>query len=95
VSKWTKGAGNDYTNHQDQKTTDLYLAMLNEPDPEKQYDRMREYEGRVLKDQAHFIPGFWWYRIVPHRTYLKGWKIGPSHYLNQQLQNVWIDPKLK
>jgi peptide/nickel transport system substrate-binding protein len=95
VSKWTKGAGNDYTNHQDQKTTDLYLAMLNEPDPEKQYVKMREYEGRVLKDQAHFIPGFWWYRIVPHRTYLKGWKIGPSHYLNQQLQNVWIDPKLK
>ena len=95
VSKWTMGAGNDYTNHQDKKTNELYLAMLNEPDPEKQYDRMREYEGRVLKDQAHYIPGFWWYRIVPHRTYVKGWKIGPSHYVNQQLQNVWIDPKLK
>ncbi len=95
VSKWTMGAGNDYTNHQDKKTNELYLAMLNETDPEKQYDRMREFEGRVLKDQAHFIPGFWWYRIVPHRTYVKGWKIGPSHYVNQQLQNVWIDPKLK
>ncbi|MGH6619285.1 MAG: ABC transporter substrate-binding protein [Alphaproteobacteria bacterium] len=95
VSKWTMGAGNDYTNHQDQKTTDLYLDMLNEPDEEKQYDKMRAYEGRVLKDQAHYIPGLWWYRIVPHRTYLKGWKIGPSHYINQQLQNVWIDPKLR
>jgi peptide/nickel transport system substrate-binding protein len=95
VSKWTKGAGNDYTNHQDDKTTDLYLAMLNEPDPEKQYARMRDFEGHVLKTQAHFVPGFWWYRIIPHRTYVKGWKIGPSHYVNQGLENVWIDPKLR
>jgi len=95
VSKWTKGAGNDYTNHQDDKTTELYLAMLNEPDAEKQYARMRDFEGHVLKTQAHFVPGFWWYRIIPHRTYVKGWKIGPSHYVNQGLENVWIDPKLR
>jgi len=95
VSKWTKGAGNDYTNHQDDKTTELYLAMLNEPDEKKQYDKMREYEGHVLKTQAHFIPGYWWYRIMPHRTYVKGWKIGPSHYINQGLENIWIDPKLR
>jgi len=22
---------------------------------------------------------------------VKGWKIGPSHYLNQDLANVWLD----
>jgi peptide/nickel transport system substrate-binding protein len=32
---------------------------------------------------------------VPLRSYVKGWKIGPSHYLNQALDTVWIDPKLK
>jgi peptide/nickel transport system substrate-binding protein len=95
VSKWIKGAGNNYSNHEDEKTTDLYLAMLNEPDEKKQFDKMRAYEGHVLKTQAHFIPGFWWYRIIPHRTYVKGWKIGPSHYINQGLENVWIDPKLR
>jgi peptide/nickel transport system substrate-binding protein len=94
VSKWIKGAGNDYTNHQDDKTTELYLAMLNEPDVKKQAEKMRAYEGRVLKDQAHYIPGFWWYKITPHRTYMKGWNVAPSHYLNQQLDTVWIDPKL-
>jgi peptide/nickel transport system substrate-binding protein len=95
VSKWIKGAGNNYSNHEDEKTTDLYLAMLNEPDEKKQFDKMRAYEGHVLKTQAHFIPGFCWYRIIPHRTYVKGWKIGPSHYINQGLENVWIDPKLR
>jgi peptide/nickel transport system substrate-binding protein len=95
VSKWIKGAGNNYSNHEDQKTTDLYLDMLNEPDEKKQFDKMRAYEGHILKEQAHFIPGLWWYRIMPHRTYFKGWKISPSHYLNQQLDSVWIDPKLR
>jgi peptide/nickel transport system substrate-binding protein len=95
VSKWIKGAGNEYTNHQDDKVTELYLDMLNEPDEKKQYNKMRVFETYLLGEQAHYIPGLWWYRIVPHRTYLKGWKISPSHYLNQTLENVWIDPKLR
>lgn len=56
---------------------------------------MRAYETHVIKSQAHYIPGFWWCRIIPHRTYLKGWSITPSHYLNQSLDQVWIDLKLR
>ena len=33
VSKWIVGAGNNYVNNKDPKTTQLYLAMLTEPDP--------------------------------------------------------------
>jgi peptide/nickel transport system substrate-binding protein len=95
VSKWIVGAGNNYTNNTDPKTTELYLAMLNQSDPKKQYAAMRAYEDNVLKDDAIFVPGFWWYRIIPERTYVKGWKIGPSHYINQGLENIWIDPKLR
>jgi peptide/nickel transport system substrate-binding protein len=95
VSKWIPGAGNNYTNNKDPKTTELYLAMLNEADPKKQYQAMRAYEDHLLKDEAIFVPGFWWYKINPHRTYVKGWKIAPSHYLNQALDQVWIDPKLR
>jgi peptide/nickel transport system substrate-binding protein len=28
---------------------------------------------------------------VPHRSYVKGWKIGPSHYVNQDLATIWLD----
>ena len=52
---------------------------------------MREFEKYVLDDQAHAVFLLWWYRIVPHRSYVKGWKIGPSHYLNQDLEMVWLD----
>ena len=40
---------------------------------------------------THEIMTLWWYRIVPHRSYVKGWKIGPSHFLNQDLATVWLD----
>ncbi|MGD8810877.1 MAG: ABC transporter substrate-binding protein, partial [Gammaproteobacteria bacterium] len=95
VSKWIVGAGNNYTNNTDETSTKLYLDMLNEADEKKQYDKMRKYEDWVLKDEAIFVPAFWWYKINPHRTYVKGWKIAPSHYLNQGLENIWIDPKLR
>jgi peptide/nickel transport system substrate-binding protein len=28
---------------------------------------------------------------VPYRSYVKGWKISPSHFLNQDLSTVWLD----
>jgi peptide/nickel transport system substrate-binding protein len=45
----------------------------------------------VLDEQAHTFPSLWWYRIIPHRSVVRGWKIGPSHYLNQDLANVWLE----
>ena len=52
---------------------------------------LREFEKHVLDDQAHAIYLLWWQRIVPYRSYVKGWKIGPSHYVNQDLGTVWLD----
>ena len=52
---------------------------------------MRAYETRVLDEQVHSFITLWWYRIIPHRSYMKGWKINPSHYLNQDLSAVWLD----
>jgi len=52
---------------------------------------MREFETYVLDTQAHMIMTPWWYRVIPMRSYVKGWKISPSHYINQDLANVWLD----
>src|SRR5712692_2874344 len=81
----------NYGNYDDQREIDLYQKMLHEPDPTKQRALMRDFEKYVLDDQAHEIFLLWWYRIVPHRSYVKGWKISPSHYLNQDLGTVWLD----
>jgi peptide/nickel transport system substrate-binding protein len=65
--------------------------MLHEPEITKQRALMREFEKQVVDTEPHEIPMLWWYRIIPYRSYVKGWKISPSHYLNQDLSTIWLD----
>jgi peptide/nickel transport system substrate-binding protein len=81
----------NYGGYEDQAEIDLYEKMLHEPDPAKQRALMREFEKYVVDIQAHELPLTFWYRIVPHRSYVKGWKISPSHFLNQDLATIWLD----
>src|SRR5215467_8436506 len=81
----------NYGYYEDPQEVDLYNKMLRATDFPKQRALMREFEEYVLDDQAHEIWVLWWYRIIPHRSYVKGWKISPSHYINQDLATVWLD----
>lgn len=84
-------AGDQYGRFKDPQLAALHKEMTESSDTKKQRDLMRQYEKRVLDEQAHNFISLWWYRIIPHRSYLKGWKIGPSHYYPNQLDNVWLD----
>src|SRR6266581_412430 len=64
-----------YGNFDDPAAIDLYQKMLHETDPARQRVLMRTFEKHVLDDQVHNITTLWWYRIVPHRSYVKGWNI--------------------
>jgi peptide/nickel transport system substrate-binding protein len=76
--------------YKDRVLDELFDAMNRAQDPAEQRRIMRKFEKRALDEQAHQFIILWWYRIVPHRSYVKGWRIGPSHYLNQDLGNVWL-----
>ena len=81
----------NYGNYDDQKEIDLYQTMLHETDAAKQRALMHEFEKYVIDAEAHEFPTLWWYRIIPYRSYVKGWKISPSHYLNQDLATIWLE----
>ena len=66
-------------------------TMLRELDKTKQKALLRQFEKYVLDEQAHGLFLAWWYRVVPYHSYVKGWKINPSHYVNQDLSVVWLD----
>ena len=70
---------------------DLSDKIARSPSLVKQRSLIRQYEKRALSDKTHIAITLWWYKINPHRSYVKGWKVAPSHYLNQQLDNVWLD----
>src|SRR5258706_10635536 len=77
--------------YEDPGEIDLYEKMVAETDPAAQRALMRQFEKDTLDDKAHAIFLLWWYRSVLYRSYVKGWKINPSHYVNQDLATVWLD----
>ncbi|MFT5448043.1 MAG: peptide/nickel transport system substrate-binding protein [Gammaproteobacteria bacterium] len=90
IGKYLCGASSNYNNCSNPKLNDLFQTMNREGDIVKQKTLMNAFESEIY-DNAHVGNGLWWYKINPHRSYVKGWKIAPSHYLNQQLDNVWLD----
>jgi peptide/nickel transport system substrate-binding protein len=84
-------SSSNYGQFDDPVEIDIYNKLLRELDKSKQRALLRQFETRVLDEEAHQIFLLWWQRIVPHRSYVKGWKIGPSHYVNQDLATIWLD----
>jgi len=80
----------NYGYFSDPEMVDIYNRMLKETDPAKARSLMRQFDTRI-NDEAHQLMVTYWYRIVPMRSYVQGWKISPSHYLNQDLANVWLE----
>jgi peptide/nickel transport system substrate-binding protein len=84
-------SSSNYGNYEDPEAIEIYDRMVRETDFAKQRALMRQFEKLVLDTQAHEIFLLWRYRIVPYRSYVKGFKISPSHYVNQDLATIWLD----
>ena len=81
----------NYAHYEDAKAVELHEQLLHETDPAKQKAAMTRFEKYMLDEQAHMLWGLWWHRIVPYRAYLKGFKIAPTHFINQDLARLWLD----
>jgi peptide/nickel transport system substrate-binding protein len=82
----------NYGYYEDPKELELHEAMLHESDPKKQHELMYEFVKQVMDKEVHIAFLLWWNRLVPLRSYVHGWKISPSHYLNQDLGTIWLSP---
>jgi peptide/nickel transport system substrate-binding protein len=80
----------NYARYKDNVLDELYERQSRETDPKARLKLLRQFEKRVLDDKLYQFDLLWWQRIVPHLSKLKGWKITPSHYVNQDLRDVWL-----
>jgi peptide/nickel transport system substrate-binding protein len=80
----------NYGRYADPVLDDLYVQQSRAVNPEQRRRYIRAFEKRVLDEEAHYITTLQWYRIVPHSSRVHGWTITPSHYLNNQLDTVWL-----
>jgi peptide/nickel transport system substrate-binding protein len=80
----------NYGRYSDPVLDDLYVRQSRMVDPEQRRRYIRAFERRLLDDEAHYIFTMQWHRIVPHSPRVRGWTMTPSHYLNNQLDIVWL-----
>src|SRR5262245_33921450 len=81
---------NNYSHYQDPVIDDLFLKQSRAMDPEERKRLLRALERRLLDEEVHYFYTLQWHRIVPHSAKVRGWTITPAHYLNQQLDTVWL-----
>ncbi|MSO94071.1 MAG: ABC transporter substrate-binding protein [Rhodospirillales bacterium] len=80
----------NYGRYSDRTLDHLYEMQARTTDPEQRKTFVREFEFRALSE-AYTVPTIWYNRIIVHAAQMKGWKITPSHYINQDLADVWLD----
>jgi ABC-type transport system substrate-binding protein len=90
LSKRVSAVG--YSNHEDDKIDSLYKAQQRAVDPAERKRIVNELDRYVLT-AANAVPFLWFQRITVQPTRLKGWYAMPSHYLGQDLSDVWLEPK--
>jgi peptide/nickel transport system substrate-binding protein len=81
---------NNYSRYKDPILDDLFLKQSRSMDPEERKRLLRAFEKRLLDEEVHYFYSLQWHRIVPHSAKVRGWTITPAHYLNQQLDTVWL-----
>ena len=79
----------NYANYENPKLDALYEKQSRTTDPAARRQLVREFEEIVLTE-AYNVPTIWWERINPHWAKVQGWRQLPSHYLNQDLRDVWL-----
>jgi peptide/nickel transport system substrate-binding protein len=74
----------------DRTLDELYEQQLRAGDPAERTKLVRAFEERVLR-QAYVAPISWGYRITPLAAKVMGYVTTPSHFLNQDFAEVWLD----
>jgi peptide/nickel transport system substrate-binding protein len=79
-----------YSGHTDSKIDDLYEKQRRTMNVAERTKIVNEME-RYSLTQAYSVPLLWWQRIIVNHKKIKGWYMTPSHYLWQDLAEVWLD----
>jgi peptide/nickel transport system substrate-binding protein len=88
LSKKASAVG--YSNHEDSRIDQLYEAQRRALDPAERRRIVNELDAYVLT-AANVVPFLWFQRIVVMPKRVKGWYAMPSHYLGQDLSDVWLE----
>jgi peptide/nickel transport system substrate-binding protein len=80
----------NFSRHKDTVMDELYMKQSRATDPEERKKYLRAFEKRLYDEEVHYIHTFQWHRILPYLSKVHGYTVTPSHFLNCQLDTVWL-----
>lgn len=75
----------------DRELDALFDQVVQSSNADERRSITRAFEKR-LADQAYMMPILWMQRITLMSSRIKGWRITPTHLVNQDLVDVWLSP---
>jgi peptide/nickel transport system substrate-binding protein len=79
----------NFSGSQDRFLDALFIGQAMATNTRERLKMLRDFERHAL-DEAYTVPLLWWNRIVVTSSKLRGWYITPSHFIGQDLTDVWI-----
>jgi peptide/nickel transport system substrate-binding protein len=74
----------------DRNLDGLFDRIARSADPAERLLLTRQFERRQI-EEAYSVPFLWAQRIVATYQEVRGWVMGPSNYLGQDLAEVWLE----
>ena len=81
----------NYGRYTDRVLDDLYVKQSQTMNHDERKKLCDQFQTRILDEKTYVITVPWIHRIVLHSSKMKGWKALPSHFLNQDLRDVWLE----
>jgi peptide/nickel transport system substrate-binding protein len=91
LTRYVSGSPDNPSGSADAEIDALFEQQKRETDPQKRRVLVKKLEARVLT-QAYQTPLLWWRRTVALNARVRGWRMSPSHFLGQDLAEVWLEP---
>ena len=79
----------NYSGSIDRTVDDLFEQQQRALDPAKRREIVHALTEHMLEESV-FAPVFWSKRIIPLASNVHGWDITPSHFVGQDLRDVWL-----
>ena len=80
----------NYSGSRDRFLDALFVGQAMTTDQQQRLKMVRDFERHALTE-AYTVPLLWWNRIVVTSAKVKGWNLTPSHFIGQDLTDVWLD----
>ncbi len=80
----------NYARYKDPVCDDLYLKQSRAVDPAERRKLCKQLELRVIDEMAYMVPFLWWHRAIPVPVNVKGVKLLPNHFINQDRSTIWL-----